>query len=118
MEKQGKDWYFITKYPSKIKPFYIMLEDKLSRGIDLDYKGMEMASGGQREHRFDVLVKVMKEKGLNPEDFTFYTDAFRWGMPPHGGIGFGTERLVMQILGLANVQEAILYPRTPDMLTP
>ncbi len=118
MGKEGKDWYFITKYPSKIKPFYIMLEDKLSRGIDLDYKGMEMASGGQREHRFDVLVKVMKEKGLNPEDFTFYTDAFRWGMPPHGGIGFGTERLVMQILGLANVQEAILYPRTPDMLTP
>ncbi|MBN2102300.1 MAG: aspartate--tRNA(Asn) ligase [Candidatus Aenigmarchaeota archaeon] len=118
MEKQGKDWYFITKYPSKIKPFYIMLEDKLSRGLDLDYKGMEMASGGQREHRFDVLVKVMKEKGLNPEDFTFYTDAFRWGMPPHGGIGFGTERLVMQILKLANVQEAILYPRTPDMLTP
>ncbi|NOX71265.1 MAG: aspartate--tRNA(Asn) ligase [Candidatus Micrarchaeota archaeon] len=118
MDKKGIDWYFITKYPSKIKPFYIMLDGELSRGLDLDYKGMEMASGGQREHRFDVLVKVMKEKGLNPDDFKFYTDAFRWGMPPHGGIGFGTERLVMQVLGLANVQEAILYPRTPEMLMP
>lgn len=118
MEKKGRDWYFITKYPSRIKPFYIMLGEKYSRGLDLDFKGMEMASGGQREHRFEVLTKVMKDKGLNPDDFKFYTDAFRWGMPPHGGIGFGTERFVMKILGLENVQEAIIYPRTPEMLMP
>jgi len=118
MGKKGDEWYFITKYPSKIKPFYIMLDGEVSRGIDLDFRGMELASGGQREHRFDVLKKVMKEKCLNPKDFTFYTDAFRWGMPTHGGIGFGVDRFVQQILGLTDVQETILYPRTPEKLVP
>ncbi|MCK5023021.1 MAG: aspartate--tRNA(Asn) ligase [Candidatus Aenigmarchaeota archaeon] len=118
MQKKGHDFYFITKYPSKIKPFYVMLDGRLSRGIDLDYRGLELASGGQREHRFDVLVKVMKEKGLNPKDFEFYTNAFRWGIPPHGGIGFGTERFVAKITEMEDVQETILFPRTPEKLTP
>ncbi|NIP40461.1 MAG: aspartate--tRNA(Asn) ligase [Candidatus Aenigmarchaeota archaeon] len=118
MEKKGYELYFITKYPSKIKPFYIMLDGEVSRGIDLDYRGMELASGGQREHRVDVLVKVMKEKGLDPKDFKFYVDAFRFGCPPMGGIGFGVDRFVQQILGLKDVREAILFPRTPDQLIP
>ncbi len=118
MAKKGKEWYFITKYPSKIKPFYIMFDGKLSRGIDLDFRGMELASGGQREHRPDVLKRVMKEKGLNPKDFKFYVDAFRYGQPPHGGIGFGTERFIKQVLNIPDVQETILYPRTPDRLIP
>ncbi len=118
MAKQNKEWYFITKYPSKIKPFYIMLDGEVSRGLDLDFRGMELASGGQREHRHDVLVKVMKEKGLDPKDFKFYVDAFRWGIAPHGGIGFGTERFIKQILNIPDVQETILYPRTPDRLIP
>jgi len=118
MAKKGVEWYFITKYPSKLKPFYIMMDGKVSRGLDLDYKGMELASGGQREHRYEVLVKVMKEKGLNPADFKFYLDAFRYGCPPMGGIGFGTERFVKQILGIPDVQEVILFPRTPDRLVP
>jgi aspartyl-tRNA synthetase len=118
MEKRGHEWYFITKYPSKIKPFYIMMDGKSSMGMDLDFKGMEMASGGQREHRYDELVKVMKEKKMDPEKFEFYLNAFRYGMPPHGGFGLGSERLVQQIIGLDNVKEGILFPRTPDRLVP
>jgi len=118
MRKKGHEAYFITKFPSKIKPFYIMYDGEVSRGIDLDYRGLELASGGQREHRYDVLIKVIKQKGLNPKDFTFYTNAFRWGMPPHGGIGFGVDRFVKQILDLTDVQETILFPRTPEKLIP
>jgi aspartyl-tRNA synthetase len=118
MAKRGHEWYFITKFPSKIKPFYIMLDGPVSRGMDLDYKGMEMASGGQREHRPDVLKKVMKQKGLDPHKFEFYIDAFRYGMPSHGGIGFGVERMVEKILGLPDIKEAILFPRTPDRMVP
>jgi nondiscriminating aspartyl-tRNA synthetase len=118
MNRKGYEMYFITKFPSKIKPFYIMYDGEVSRGIDLDYRGLELASGGQREHRFDVLTKVIREKGLDPKDFTFYTDAFRWGMPPHGGIGFGVDRFVKQILNIPDVQETILFPRTPEKLVP
>ncbi|MEE9323230.1 MAG: aspartate--tRNA(Asn) ligase [Candidatus Aenigmarchaeota archaeon] len=118
MDKKGHEMYFITKFPSKIKPFYVMLDGEVSRGIDLDYRGLELASGGQREHRYEVLVNVMKQKGLNPKDFNFYTNAFRWGMPEHGGIGFGVDRFVQQILGLPDVQETILFPRTPEKLIP
>ena len=118
MAKKGYEAYFITKFPSKIKPFYIMQDGEVSRGIDLDYKGLELASGGQREHRYEVLKSVIKQKGLDPKDFAFYLDAFRWGMPPHGGIGFGVDRFVKQILELPDVQEAILFPRTPEKLVP
>lgn len=118
LAKKGIDWYYITKFPSKIKPFYIMFDGKISRGVDLDYKGMEMASGGQREHRYDVLVKVMKQKGLNPRNFKFYLDAFRYGVPNHGGIGFGIERMITKVLNLPDIKEAILFPRTPERLVP
>ncbi len=118
MEKKGHEWYFITRFPSNIKPFYIMMEGKESRGIDLDYNGMEMASGGQREHRIDFLLKVMKSKGMNPANFKFYTDAFRYGIPPHGGIGFGLERMIQQMVGAENIKELILFPRTPERLVP
>ncbi|UCD03107.1 MAG: aspartate--tRNA(Asn) ligase [Candidatus Aenigmatarchaeota archaeon] len=118
MAKKGIEWYFITNFPSKIKPFYIMLEGKSSRGIDLDFKGMEIASGGQREHRHDVLKKVMKEKGLDPKNFEFFLEPFRYGIPPHGGIGFGAERMVEKLLDLPDIKEAILFPRTPERLIP
>lgn len=118
MQKKGKEWYFITNYPSKIKPFYIMMDGESSMGMDLDFKGMEMASGGQREHRHDELVKVMKQKKMDPAKFEFYLNAFRYGMPPHGGFGLGSERLIQQIIGLDNIKEGILFPRTPDRLVP
>ncbi|RLJ09930.1 MAG: aspartate--tRNA(Asn) ligase, partial [Candidatus Aenigmatarchaeota archaeon] len=69
-------------------------------------------------HRYEVLVKVMKEKKLVPHKFEFYLNAFRYGMPPHGGFGLGSERLLQQILGLENIKEAILFPRTPERLVP
>lgn len=118
MQKKGQEWYFITKYPSKIKPFYIMMDGKVSRGMDLDCRGLEIASGGQREHRHDELVKVMKGKGLDPHKFEFYLSAFQFGMPPHGGFGLGSERLVQQVLGIENIKEIILFPRTPERLVP
>ncbi|MEM5812405.1 MAG: aspartate--tRNA(Asn) ligase [Candidatus Aenigmatarchaeota archaeon] len=118
MEKKGNEWYFITKYPSRIKPFYIMMDGKVSRGMDLDCKGLEILSGGQREHRYENLVKVMKEKGLDPHKFEFYLSAFQYGMPPHSGFGLGSERLVQQVLGIENIREVVLFPRTPERLVP
>ena len=118
MTKKGNEWYFVINFPSKIKPFYIMYNGKLSYSYDMIYRGMEMASGGQREHRYDVLVEVLKKKGLKPEDFKFYIEPFRYGIPPHGGSGFGVERLVQQMLGLESIKESIMFPRTPDRLVP
>jgi len=93
-------------------------EPEYSESFDLEYKGDEMASGGQREHRHDPLVARMKEKGLNPESFEFYLKAFRYGMPPHGGWGFGLDRFVQKLLDLPNIREAILFPRDRGRLVP
>ena len=120
MAAKGSELYFIAEYPEEAKPFYIMEKDgtPYSFSFDLDYKGQEISSGGQREHRYDRLVARMEKKGLNPEDFSFYLDAFRYGMPPHGGWGIGIERLLVKMLDLGNIREAILFPRDPARLTP
>ena len=121
LAEQGDELFFIMEYPSAIKPFYVMTkedEPEYSRSFDLEYKGDEMASGGQREHRYDALVARMKEKGLNPESFEFYLKAFRYGMPPHGGWGFGLDRFVQKLLDLPNIREAILFPRDRGRLVP
>ena len=120
MSERGNDLYFIVEYPEEAKPFYIMEKDgtDLSFSFDLDYKGQEISSGGQREHRYPELLKRMEKKGLNPEDFDSYLDAFRYGMPPHGGWGIGVDRVVTKILDLPNVREAILFPRDISRLTP
>src|SRR6266581_4301445 len=121
MGQDGRELYFITEYPTAIKPFYVMAktdEPEYSFSFDLEYKGDEMASGGQREHRYDVLLARMKEKALNPENFEFYLKAFRYGMPPHGGWGFGLDRFVQKLLDLPNIREAILFPRDRVRLVP
>jgi aspartyl-tRNA synthetase len=121
MSREGRDLYFITEYPTAIKPFYVMAkpdEPESSYTFDLEYKGDEMASGGQREHRYEVLLARMKEKGLNPENFEFYLKAFRYGMPPHGGWGFGLDRFVQKLLDLPNIREAILFPHDRSRLVP
>ena len=120
MAEKGCDLYFIAEYPEEAKPFYIMEKDgtSYSYSFDLDYRGQEISSGGQREHRYDKLVARMEKKGLNPEDFTFYLDAFKYGMPPHGGWGIGIERLLVKMLDLPNIREAILFPRDPSRLSP
>ncbi|MDR3075020.1 MAG: aspartate--tRNA(Asn) ligase [Candidatus Methanoplasma sp.] len=120
MSEKGNDLYFITEYPEEAKPFYIMRKEgtDLSFSFDLDYKGQEISSGGQREHRYRELVGNMEKKGLDPKDFDSYLDAFRYGMPPHGGWGIGVDRLVAKILDLPNVREAILFPRDTSRLVP
>ena len=120
MGEKGIDLYFIAEYPEEAKPFYIMEKDgtPYSFSFDLDYRGQEISSGGQREHRYDKLVARMEKKGLNPEDFAFYLDAFKYGMPPHGGWGIGVERLLVKMLDLPNIREAILFPRDPSRLSP
>jgi aspartyl-tRNA synthetase len=119
MKKDGHEFYFITKYPIEAKPFYTMLEgEKLSRGFDLECKGVEIASGSQRIHDVELLKKRLKECDLNPKDFESYLKAFRYGMPPHGGFGFGIERFVMELLDIKNIRECILFPRDRTRLTP
>ena len=115
--------YFITEFPTSLKrgTFYAKRfdEDPDTTGyFDLDYRGQEIVSGGQREHRYDVLVEQMRENNLSLESFDFYLKAFRFGMPPHGGFGFGVERYVQKMLDLPNIREAVLYPRDRSRLVP
>jgi aspartyl-tRNA synthetase len=112
--------YFIVGFPWSSTAFYYMREEDgaYTRKFDLDFKGLEIASGGQREHRYEKLVEALREKGLNPENFAFYLEAFKYGMPPHGGFGLGVERLLMKILNLENIREAILFVRDRTRLVP
>ncbi len=120
MAEKGYEAYFITDFPWETTGFYYMRKDDgVHTGkFDLDYKGLELASGGQREHRYDRLVDALRDKGLNPENFKFYLEAFRFGMPPHGGFGLGVERLLMKILGLENIREAIIFVRDRTRIAP
>jgi len=120
MAEKGNDMYFIVEYPEEAKPFYIMEKEGTTHSFsfDLDYKGQEMASGGQREHRYDKLVQRMEKKGLDTKDFEFYLSSFAYGMPPHGGFGLGIERLVVKMLSLPNIREAIMFPRDRNRLVP
>jgi aspartyl-tRNA synthetase len=115
--------YFISEFPTSLKrgTFYAkrMDEDPETTGyFDLDYRGQEIVSGGQREHRYDVLVEQMRENNFNLESFDFYLKGFRYGMPPHGGFGFGVERYVQKMLDLPNIREAVLFPRDRARLVP
>jgi len=117
----SSDFVFITEYPWRVRPFYAMRkpgEPEWTLSFDLLFRGLEVATGGQREHRYHVLVEQAREKGLNPENFWFYLEFFKYGAPPHGGAGIGLERVVMQILKLANIREARLLPRDPERLFP
>jgi len=121
LEKYGSEFVFITEFPWAGAKFYHMKDPKNPKAAlraDLLYNGVEIATLPQREHRYDVLLKQVREQGVTPEKIKFYLDAFRYGMPPHGGCGVGIERIVQKMLGLSNVQEAILFPRTEERLTP
>ena len=113
--------YFIVDWPTEIKPYYTdPYEDNpsLCKAFDLMHPRMELASGAQRVHKYDLLYKRIKEQGLNPDGFEFYLKAFKYGMPPHAGWGLGTERLVMTMLKLDNIREAVLFPRDRRRLSP
>lgn len=120
LSEKRVDLYFIVGFPWQSTPFYYMREDDgvYTRKFDLDFRGLEIASGGQREHRYDRLVEAIKEKGMNPADFEFYLEAFKYGMPAHGGFGLGVERLMMKILNLGNIREAIMFVRDRSRLVP
>lgn len=89
-----------------------------ARSVDLVCKGLELSSGGQREHRYDRIIGQIKEKGMSTVGLKWFTEFFKYGAPPHGGFNIGIERLTMQLLDLQNVQEASLFPRTPERLLP
>ena len=119
LKKQGHDFYFITNYPIEAKPFYTMpREGKYSHAFDLECKGVEMASGSQRIHDIELLIERIEACGLNPNDFESYLKGFRYGMPPHGGFGFGIERFIMELLDIKNIRECILFPRDRTRLKP
>ncbi len=110
---------FTYEWPSEIKPFYIWPKGKgISGGFDAVYGGIEISSGGQRVHVPEILIQRLKEKKLNPENFKWYIDAFRYGAPMHAGWSIGLERLTQAMLGLDNIREATLFPRDRRRLTP
>lgn len=113
--------YFLTDWPSSIKPYYTLpYEDKpeVCRGFDLMHPRMELASGAQRVHDYNLLVERIKEKCLDPAGFEFYLKAFRYGMPPHAGWGLGLSRLIMTMLKLENIRDAVIFPRDRRRLVP
>lgn len=118
--KYKSDFVFLTHYPAGLRPFYTMpsADPQFTESFDLLFRGMEIASGGQRIHDYDQLTKNIQKKGLNPDEFKDYLDNFACGMPPHGGWGLGLERITQQILKLSSIKEAILFPRDVKRLTP
>lgn len=120
-EELGDVHYFIVDWPTECKPFYAMpYEDRpeICKSFDLMKGALELASGTQRIHKYDLLVESIKSKGLNPESFEFYLEAFRYGMPPHAGWGLGAERFLMSMLNLKNIREATMFPRDRNRLLP
>jgi nondiscriminating aspartyl-tRNA synthetase len=112
---------FVEGFPTRKRPFYTHPDPDrpgASRGFDLLYRGLEIVTGGQRLHRYESYLEALAERGLEPEPFSTYLDAFRWGMPPHGGFALGLERWTAQVVGAANVRETTLFPRDRTRLSP
>ncbi|MBU3905369.1 MAG: aspartate--tRNA(Asn) ligase [Nanoarchaeota archaeon] len=120
-EKFNHDFVFLTEFPFSARPFYHMKKEdnkKLTNSFDLIYKGMEITTGAQREHRYDILLEQLKEKKLHPKDLKFYLDMFRYGCPPHGGFALSPTRVVMQLLNISNIRDVTFLPRDTERLTP
>jgi len=120
-EETGSDFVFITDYPISVRPFYHMRHKdnpSLTKSFDLLYKGVEVTTGAQREHRYDVLVAQAKEKGMDVKSLEGYLNFFKFGCPPHGGVGIGPGRIIMKILDLESVKEATFLPRDVNRLNP
>ena len=120
-EKYDSEFLFLTHFPWEVKPFYQMKDERnkdVTKSFDLLFNGLEICSGSQREHRYEVWRKQAKEKGLNPDAMPEFGSIFRYGMPPHGGAGFGLDRIAQRLLLLENIKEAVLLPRDPERVTP
>lgn len=121
LNKNGHEFVFVTEYPISVRPFYHMRPDtnpSLTKSFDLLWNGLEVTTGAQREHRYDILAAQAKEKGLSLEPIQYYLDFFRFGCPPHGGYGFGLTRMLMIMLGAKNVREVTFLYRGVNRLTP
>jgi nondiscriminating aspartyl-tRNA synthetase len=130
--EHGHEFVFVTDYPSSVRPFYHMRHEAqdsahppltsahppLTKSFDLLWKGIEITTGAQREHRYEQLLAQAREKGVEVEPIQYYLDFFRYGAPPHGGFGFGLTRLLMQMTGQDNVREVTFLYRGPNRLEP
>ena len=113
----GDGFLFLTDYPTSLRPFYHMREGAVTRSFDLLWKGIEITTGAQREHRYETLVEQAREAGLG-DSVSYYLDFFKYGCPPHGGFGLGLARVVMLMLDLPSIREATFLHRSPNRLTP
>ena len=120
-EEYDADFVFVTHYPSKKRPFYAMDDPQDARftlSFDLLFRGLEITTGGQRIHSYQQLLDKIEAKKMTTEGLEQYLDTFRHGMPPHGGLGIGLERLTMQLISEDNVRETTLFPRDLSRLEP
>lgn len=120
-EQTGHEFVFITYFPASVRPFYHMRpadRSDLTCSFDLLWNGLEITTGAQREHRYQVLTKQAAEKNMNLEPMADYLDVFRFGCPPHGGFGAGLNRMLMVLLGLGSIRDATFLFRGPNRLTP
>jgi len=120
-EELNADFLFVTHYPSKKRPFYAMddpEDPRFTLSFDLLFRGMEVTTGGQRIHDYQTQVDKMLARGMHPEEFESYLMIHKYGMPPHGGLGIGLERLTARLCGLDNVRKACLFPRDLSRLEP
>jgi nondiscriminating aspartyl-tRNA synthetase len=118
-DKYDSEFVFLTHYPMEKRPMYAMpAENGLTHSFDLIFRGLEITTGGQRIHNYEMLKNSMIARDLNPEAFRDYLEVFRFGMPPHGGLAIGLERLTAKLLDLKNVREATLFPRDRSRITP
>ncbi len=120
-ERDGHEFAFVTDYPTTVRPFYHMRhpeDPSLTRSFDLLWRGIELTTGAQREHRYEQLLAQAADKGVEAGPIQYYLDFFRYGAPPHGGFGFGLTRLLMQLLNQENVREVTFLYRGPNRLEP
>jgi nondiscriminating aspartyl-tRNA synthetase len=123
LEEHGSPLVFVTGYAVERRPAYTMpmcatVKPQLTHSFDLLFHGVEIVTGGQRIHDYSQLIASFESRGINPANVDGYLEAFKHGMPPHGGMGMGLERLTRQLLGLDNVKEASLFPRDRTRLLP
>ncbi|MFA5013884.1 MAG: aspartate--tRNA(Asn) ligase, partial [Candidatus Paceibacterota bacterium] len=114
MKEFNSEFIFVTHFPVSKRPMYTYEDENdpgFTKSFDLLFRGIEITTGGQRIHDYKKLIESMKKKGLDPQKFSYYLQAFKYGMPPHGGIGMGLERLTEKLINVENIREATLFPR-------
>ncbi|MEK6905827.1 MAG: aspartate--tRNA(Asn) ligase, partial [Nanoarchaeota archaeon] len=120
-EKYGSEFVFVTLFPAAVRAFYHMKPEgraDVTKSFDLLFNGLEICTGAQREHRYEILKKQAKAKGTDLDQMAEYAEIFQYGVPPHGGAGFGLDRITQRLLKLDNIREAVLLPRDPERTRP